>query len=1473
MPHNYPHLFSVLSLTAGLLIGCSQPAPPVPEVKIPDVQMQSAVSTSTTSILVTLKQSPDAAAIDPGRYVLTSAGTPVAVRRAFPIAGGKQVLLETAAQGTATLHLKRGDGDPELDLPPSSVVAPAVKEVLALNHTQVLLRFTASGGAVQLHRATETPSLYHLDDLNVTSVKLSADKSAVVLTTTGQESNVYRLDAAGLYTEDYALTGTMGSSFTGIPVQDTSAPRVTGTDVPDRQTVVVRFSEPLKTVDVSNFSIRDESNLPLRISRAVFTDEFRTAVQLTTEPQQDGKYALQVQGVVDGQDNAIGASSSTASFMGSGKSDTSAPTIRGVQSVSATTVQVTFSKPVRGGTGEDGAENPSNYTIHGAAVTTAAVKPAGTASNLLVTAVKLSEDQRSVTLTTLEQADISYDLGAVNIRDLVGNVIDTTTGIQRQQLAFRGTAPGGGGVDTDGDGLSDSAEQMGWKVTVKLPDGHQEIREVTSDPRNPDTDGDCLKKAEVNDSCLTDKDERALGLDPRSLDTDGDGLGDNQEYNLIFSDPLNADTDGDGLGDGAEFSFFKTSPLLADTDGDQFKDGDEINTTNRNPLIADLPRLQIKIGDIALTLNESYSYTDQSGKSQSISDSTSTTLEQSNERKYGTSDSATLTSSIEASVKTGITAEFPETFGASVETELKGSEQREYNTTTSKESSASSTEAYNKSFDKVQSIDSSSAVTRTVNGAAMRLSVTLANDSNTAYTVKNLEITALEQNPFDRSSFIPVATLVSEAAQISNGQVVGGAPSYNLGPLVPALGPFLFKNSDVFPKTIENLMREPHGLVFQVANYDITDEAGRNFAFASREAYDRTAELVVDFGDGRVLRYRVATASNFDGAGKAKGISMKYALSSILGLDYATGTVSYAPAKVLTRVQNVSNQPGQHKAWTLLTSKTPVPNVDFDDIVLKGGDSYSLAFLEDVDQDNLFASEEYLYGSSDQCDNSDGVNSNGSLCPTAPDGQHDTLSDYQEVREGWTVQVIGKTAYKVFSDPRRADSDNDGLLDDKERALGTDPRKRDTDEDGLSDFEEIYGFTERYKGDAVPTDGIKTNPLNPDSDGDGLSDGFERKIGSKPNTADATKFVDTDQDGVSDYDESNGFQTTVNGVSVAMKSFNDRADSDGDGLPDLLEHLLKTNPQSNDTDSDGLTDAQEFDPATFTGFNAFVQACKDAKNCVYTLPTAGEVAGTDLLKRDTDGDTLDDKTEFTIPWMVNVVGADGTIASTSVKSSPVLADKDGDGWNDAKEKVNGTNPNSADTDGDGSNDNLDGDRCGSKRECASSLVMDQQITITFKNIYVRRDGDNGGNPGDFYFQMTSSVPAVAGNNGDVIANTTTSNLVPNCNGDQSNRPCYYEDTFKQIAISDGEILNVNRSITYIKKYYEPLSLYYFIQELDNGGAQFSHEFSKKYTGQIKSGDDKTRDFNDRYIDQKDCSLIGTDCSDLDTDVGINVSIN
>ena len=133
------------------------------------------------------------------------------------------------------------------------------------------------------------------------------------------------------------------------------------------------------------------------------------------------------------------------------------------------------------------------------------------------------------------------------------------------------------------------------------------------------------------------------------------------------------------------------------------------------------------------------------------------------------------------------------------------------------------------------------------------------------------------------------------------------------------------------------------------------------------------------------------------------------------------------------------------------------------------------------------------------------------------------------------------------------DSDNDGIADFVEKALGTDPEKSDTDGDGLTDYEELYiAGTNPLKYD---TDENGVNDADDDMDGDGLSNKEEISLGTSVSSA------DTDEDGLSDYDEINKYSTDPL-----------KADTDGDTLNDGEEVAIGLDP--NNPETFGVPDAE-----------------------------------------------------------------------------------------------------------------------------------------------------------------------------------------------------------------------------------------------------------------------------------------------------------
>jgi hypothetical protein len=139
-----------------------------------------------------------------------------------------------------------------------------------------------------------------------------------------------------------------------------------------------------------------------------------------------------------------------------------------------------------------------------------------------------------------------------------------------------------------------------------------------------------------------------------------------------------------------------------------------------------------------------------------------------------------------------------------------------------------------------------------------------------------------------------------------------------------------------------------------------------------------------------------------------------------------------------------------------------------------------------------------------------------------PGGEYKT---WMQPVSGFKGFLPSKSKTDNFKAPGDIDSDDDGLSDAAEIALGSNPNNPDSDGDGLSDGQEVNDYG--------------TNPLSTDTDGDGLSDYEEVALyGTSPLSA------DSDNDGLSDYQEVMIYQTNPNVAEV---------DTDGDGVPDILD--------------------------------------------------------------------------------------------------------------------------------------------------------------------------------------------------------------------------------------------------------------------------------------------------------------------------------
>ncbi|RIH84125.1 Protease 1 [Calidithermus terrae] len=687
-----------------------------------------------------------------------------------------------------------------------------------------------------------------------------------------------------------------------------------------------------------------------------------------------------------------------------------APKLVAVASTGPTTVEVTFSEAV-----EAGATTAANYAI---------------TPSLAVTQAVLDAQKTKVTLTTAPQSAVQYTLKVAGVQDAKGNPIDPAA----DSKTFTGTAPAAG--DSDGDGLLDADEASGWEVQVRQGDGSFAKRAVTSDPAKPDTDGDGLN----------DKEERSNFTDPRSSDTDQDGLADFDELKKWASSPADVDSDGDAKGnsslfDGNEIKLHGTSPTLADTDGDKISDYDEIIVRGGvyNPLIANVPQLELSLEgttdlsvNVKLTSNNTVVSTKSASLSQGTSTSTSSTDSQT--RRVEGSVSATVGAELSAGTDgVGTTLSASVTVSAGFSNENT----RSYTQDSSRSSQQTREEALSEGSESGKTIDDGRV------GVGLRVK----NAGDVSFKLEDLVITALFRDPADPTKFKTITSLTpaipAGGVTLASGSQTGVLDARNVA--IPA------------DQALE-IMAHPNNLFFQFSTYNLTDQEGRNFEFLKEVTLAQTALVVIDYGNGHVSRARVATNVERQG-GKIVGVSMKKVLDDILELPFATQAKPDG-TRVLTSLfdkqagANVARNSQQRALWAVVgSSNLSIPaGTHFEDILLKPGTEIHLLYVQDRDDDGLFASEEYFYGTRDDVADSDG----------------DGLKDGLEVKQGWTVAVVGKASRKVFPNPTVADFDNDSLADAQEKLKGTDPFKADTDSDTTADDKDPAPLDPSVTGNRPP---------------------------------------------------------------------------------------------------------------------------------------------------------------------------------------------------------------------------------------------------------------------------------------------------------------------------------------------------------------------------------------------------------------------
>jgi hypothetical protein len=480
-------------------------------------------------------------------------------------------------------------------------------------------------------------------------------------------------------------------------------------------------------------------------------------------------------------------------------------------------------------------------------------------------------------------------------------------------------------------------------------------------------------------------------------------------------------------------------------------------------------------------------------------------------------------------------------------------------------------------------------------------------------------------------------------------------------------------------------------------------------------------------------------------------------------IEYQTPINSNAQCNgpsVITRVGGYANKPGSYR-WVALTNTELPTGADVEQLVMKPGENFKLAFVQDLDEDGLFARTEFLLGSTDSPLNQEDnvqfgdtyadygaiAGCEGQVLPDfcgeevnqaipyaladSRDSDRDGIDDAVEYTEGWDVTPAGQARRLVYSTAFLRDSDGDGLTDWQERDIR------------FTCAQQFYsaGENRRVDGDYAIAPYVQGDYVFNPYTIVGYPDGYQNELFIIPfaDVISALPTGDQYDDFVTlkvDFVDAN---SPLYFTKIAPYCRLDRNDPANAG--EYLSESVGLDPQSVDTDGDGVEDGAEVMGYKVT--EAIVA------NIDFALQTAQNFAayGDDILVR-----------EFSVTIATDDVlilpGKDGELNYENyvldfptlmkkregivIRSNPLNADTDGDNLFDGSELALGTNP----IDPNDAKALLDSDQDGvfDIDESRGISIIVNGASIHVRSNPTRSDSDGDGLP-DFVEYQVGSNPS------------------------------------------------------------------------------------------------------------------------------------
>lgn len=401
-------------------------------------QLISATAQSNTSVKVTFDKSMDKSTAEDTTYYAIAGLTILKAELAF---NKTEVVLTTSSQKIGTTYklvvvnlvdesgniIDENHDDFKFIGMSADTTKPQLVSGIALNNTSISITYNEDMDKV----TAENIANYSIKGLSISKAVLSGDKRTVILSTSPQTAGtVYKVIVQNVTDISKNTIDVQFNSFQfGGLAEDTSKPKISSAVSTSNTSVKLTFNEPINEstgILAYNYYFGSELGYATKASKDTVIND-GTVWNLTTAPQDNKIYQLQVRDVQDLSGNLIDKDNDTVKFIGTGLVDTTVPKVKAAAAYDNKTVVVTFDKEIM-----PSSIQPADFIFSvSSGVEIAQGGSTAVLAGSTADAVGVSDDKKTVTLqfaNAVMTPNVIYKVSIPSgaITDAEGNAITST---------------------------------------------------------------------------------------------------------------------------------------------------------------------------------------------------------------------------------------------------------------------------------------------------------------------------------------------------------------------------------------------------------------------------------------------------------------------------------------------------------------------------------------------------------------------------------------------------------------------------------------------------------------------------------------------------------------------------------------------------------------------------------------------------------------------------------------------------------------------------------------------------------------------------------------------------------------------------------------------------------------------------------------------------------------------------------------